>query len=312
MNKSTWIWIGVFCMFILIISLCIWGIQRARHAKNNVDKWANSPGTSGFINLDEVQKSCLDKNNTKTENFEQRVNEIFEGDNLILLDIQGREKGFLLTAVEDLNKNQKPDPLGSNGDEVVFKLEVLGSGPNNARLTGAGVNSDFKSTFTYPMPNIDQAYSDNYYRRHNHYPYFYSYYGTRYRYYTPRRRYVILGGYRRNYRMGPRYRAQIITNGRYYSGYRTRYPRSASTFSRTSAARKGYVSRSVSSHGFNSRVGNSQTARTRSSLSSSGKISSSSGRSSSGRSSGGFSSGLGRTASSSYSRSRGSSGFRVF
>ena len=321
MKKTTLMWIGgigVFGMFILIISLCIWGIVKSKNAKNNVDKWAESPGTSGFINLDEVQKASLE--NTKTEDFEKRINEIFEGDNLILLDVQGRERGFLLSAIEDLNKNEKPDLVGTSGDEVVFQLEVLGSGSNNAKLTGKGVNGDFKSTFTYPMPNIDRASADNYYRTNGYYPYYYSYYGYRgYRYYTPRRRYRTMMVYRRGYRSSSRYRTQIISNGRYYGNYRTRYPNSSRTFSRPSASRKSYVSRTASSPGFKSRLSNSPTAKARSSLAKSGKISSSS----KSKSSGGFKSGLSSTARSSSSRSsrssssfrsssRSSSGFRIF
>ncbi|SVC64462.1 uncharacterized protein METZ01_LOCUS317316, partial [marine metagenome] len=298
--KQKWIWVGVFSAFVLIVSLCIWGVVKASTAKSSVDKWAESPGTSGFINLDEVQKSCLDSNNSKTENFEKRINEIFEGDNLILLDVQGRERGFLLSAIEDLNKNEKPDLVGTSGDEVVFQLEVLGSGPNNAKLTGKGVNSDFKSTFTYPMPNIDRASADNYYRTNGYYPYYYSYYGYRgYRYYTPRRRYRTMMVYRRGYRSSSRYRTQIISNGRYYGNYRTRYPSSSRTFSRPSASRKSYVSRTASSPGFKSRLSSSPTAKARSSLAKSGKISSSS----KSKSSGGFKSGLSSTARSSSSRS---------
>jgi len=315
-QKQKWIWVGVFSAFVLIVSLCIWGIAKASTAKSSVDKWAESPGTSGFINLDEVQKASLE--NTKTEDFEKRINEIFEGDNLILLDVQGRERGFLLSAIEDLNKNEKPDLMGTSGDEVVFQLEVLGSGPNNAKLTGKGVNSDFKSSFTYPMPKIDRAYADNYYRSNGYYPYYYSYYGYRgYRYYTPRRRYGTMMVYRRGYRNGPGYRTQIISNGRYYGNYRTKH--GSSGFGRPSATRKSYVSRTASSPGFKSRLSSSPTAKARSSLAKSGKISSSS----KSKSSGGFKSGLSSTARSSSSRSsrssssfrsssRSSSGFRVF
>jgi hypothetical protein len=313
MKRSTIIWISVSVLLLVIVGICIWGAKR----KGPVDKWANAPGTSGFINLDEVQKAAIEK--PKTEDFEKRVNEIFEGDNLILLDIQGRQTGFVITGVEDLNKNGQPDvsSMSANDpnsymsgaaakDEVVFQLTVKGRPPNNATLVGGGVNRDFRSTFNYPMPVYDRAAAGTYYKRYGYYPYpyyYFGFYGPRYRYYTPYSRYNSLTVYRRGYRTGPLYRTQVGRNATYMRGYGSRYPSSASTFSNPSAARRSYVSRTASSPGFRSRVSSSPNMRARSGTSSSGASSS--------RSSG-FRSGLSSTARSSYSSSRSSSGFRIF
>jgi len=305
MKRSTVIWISVVVLLLVIVGICIWGATR----KGPVDKWANSPGTSGFINLDEVQKAAIEK--PKTEDFEKRVNEIFEGDNMILLDIQGRQSGFVITGVEDLNKNGRPDVSSVSGggyssDEVVFQLTVKGRPPNNATLIGGGVNRDFRSTFNYPMPVYDKAAAGVYYKRYGYYPYpyyYFGYYGPRYRYYTPYRRYNSLVVYRRGYRTGPLYRTQIGRNVTYMNGYGRRYPGSASTFRSPSSVRRSYVSRTASSPGFRSRVSSSPNMRARSGMSSSGTSST--------RSSG-FRSGLSSTARSSYSSSRSSSGFRVF
>lgn len=307
MKRSTIIWVFVIVFLLLIVGICIWG---AANKNNAIDKWANSPGTSGFINLDEVQKAAIEK--PKTEDFEKRVNEIFEGDNMILLDIQGRQTGFVITGVEDLNNNGRPEVStsmsggGYSTDEVVFQLTVKGQPPNNATLVGGGVNRDFRATFNYPMPTYDRAAAGAYYTRNGYYPYpyyYFGYYGPRYRYYTPYRRYNTLMVYRRGYRSRSIYRAQVGRNATYMSGYGRRYPGSASAFRNPSAVRRGYVSRTASSPGFRSRVSSSPNMRARSGTSSSG--------SSSSRSSG-FKSGLGSTARSSYSSSRSSSGFRIF
>ena len=318
-HKSTLITIAVVTCILLIITLCIYGMVKKAQRGRVVDKWAESPGTSGFINLDEVQKASLE--NQKTEDFEKRVNEIFEGDNLILLDVLGKQNGFVLTGVEDLNGNEQPDAAPGAGDEVVFQLTVSGSGVNNATLVGAGVNRDFTKRYNYPMPNIDRNYAQSYYRQHGYYPYYYSYYGyPRYRYYTPRRRYVYLRTYRTTYRRSPGYRTQIGRNNTYMTGYRTRYPNSSSTFSKPSTTRANYVRNTSSSPGFKSRVSNSSTMKAKSSMpgSTSRTSSSSSGfrsglsssRSSSSRSS--FGSSRSSSSRSSFGSSRSSSGFGIF
>ena len=318
-HKTTLITVAVITCILLIFTLCIYGMMKRSQRGQAANKWAESPGTSGFINLDEIQKASLE--NQKTEDFEKRVNEIFEGDNLVLLDVQGKQNGFVLTGVEDLNGNEQPDAAPGAGDEVVFQMTVSGSGPKNATLVGAGVNRDFTSRYTYPMPNIDRNYAQNYYRQHGYYPYYsHYYYYPGYRYYTPRRRYGYLRTYRTTYRTSPRYRTQIGRNNTYMSGYRTRYPNSSKTFSKPSSTRANYVKKTSSSPGFKSRVSSSSTMKARSGMSSSGsRTSSSSGgfRSglSSSRSSSSRSSGFGSSRSSSsrsYGSSRSSSGFGIF
>ncbi len=313
---------AVMVCVVLILALCIYGVikakKRAKQRAQAADKWTNSPGTSGFINLDEIQKASLE--NQKTEDFEKRVNEIFEGDNIILLDVQGQQNGFIITAVEDLNDNAQLDvvPNAQNssgtGDEVVFQLTVRGSGANNAILQGKGVNKDFKSTFNYPMPNIDRNNAQTHYRQYGYYPYYsYYYYYPGYRYYTPRRRYGILDNHVSSYRTSPSYRNQVEKNNTYMAGYSSRYPGSSSTFGKPSLTRANYINKTASSPGFQSKLSNSSTMKTRNSLPSSRNATSSSGFKSGLASRSTSSSSSSRSSrSSSFRSSRSSSGFSIF
>ncbi|MCI0879455.1 MAG: hypothetical protein J4N78_11290, partial [Chloroflexi bacterium] len=47
------------------------------------DEWAATDGAAGIINLDDVQAAF--KSSKSATEFEQRVNEIYEGDGLILI-----------------------------------------------------------------------------------------------------------------------------------------------------------------------------------------------------------------------------------
>jgi hypothetical protein len=98
-------------------------------------QWANSPGTNGFMNLDAVKKAF--QKNSNVEDFEKRVNEIFEGDNLIIFSSDETSRGFIYTAKEDLDGDKTISPP----DETLFVLSVLGG---TATLQGAGVNEYYK------------------------------------------------------------------------------------------------------------------------------------------------------------------------
>ena len=47
-----------------------------------VKQWKAAPGTNGFINLEDVEKAF--KQNQQADEFEKRVNEVFEGDSLVV------------------------------------------------------------------------------------------------------------------------------------------------------------------------------------------------------------------------------------
>lgn len=243
-----------------------------------VDKWENSPGTQGFINLNAV-KTAFQKNPEVSE-FEKRVNEIFEGDNLIVFEAKREgNKGFRYTALEDLNEDGKP----SDGDDRVFELVVR---DGRATLKGFGVNQYFVDNWNY-SPAQDRKYNSqpSYYMHRPMFGYWY-WYGGWGGYYTPRNRYNGMRSHRDTYRGSSAFASQVSANKQYESKMAKARP---STFKKAvnkpSSIRKKYVSNKKSSSGFSNSLKKSSSGFSKRSGSSSRGFSASR---SSGRSGGGF------------------------
>ncbi len=66
-------------------------------------KWEKSYGTQGKINLIAVKTAF--KKHPDLPGFEKRINEIFEGDNLIIVDAKRVDGGFSMAGFEDLDKD---------------------------------------------------------------------------------------------------------------------------------------------------------------------------------------------------------------
>ncbi len=81
------------------------------------DQWAATDGAAGRINLDDVQLA-FQQSSSATE-FERRVNEIYEGDGIIL--IRARQDGDRLTLEgwEDLDANNQID---DTADDQLFAI----------------------------------------------------------------------------------------------------------------------------------------------------------------------------------------------
>lgn len=81
------------------------------------DDWAATDGAAGLINLDDVQAAF--KSSQSATDFERRVNEIYEGDGLVL--IRARQDGNALTLEgwEDLNGDNEIDDAQ---DDQLFSI----------------------------------------------------------------------------------------------------------------------------------------------------------------------------------------------
>jgi hypothetical protein len=81
------------------------------------EDWAATDGAAGRINLDDVQEAF--KNSDNATEFERRVNEIYEGDGIIL--IRAKQDGQVLTLEgwEDLNKDNTID---DSSDDQLFSI----------------------------------------------------------------------------------------------------------------------------------------------------------------------------------------------
>ncbi len=100
------------------------------------------------INLDAV-KDALETSKDLSE-FENRVNEIYEGDNLVLIRVEGKEAQIIISGFEDLNQS---NTIEDAKDDKLFsitvqeeKYEVYGHGANDYYYYGGdywGYDDDY-------------------------------------------------------------------------------------------------------------------------------------------------------------------------
>ena len=227
------------------------------------EEWAATDGSAGRINLDDVQKAFKDSDSAT--DFEKRVNEIYEGDGLVLIRARQDPDALVLEGWEDLNKNHEIDDAG---DDKLFDIvkrneqhEMRGYGANSYYHHGFGAGSFL---FTYML--ISSLGPRGYY------------YST-----PPVYAQNNLSRHRNNYRNSSGYRSQVSQNSRYFTSQKTGFASSQynSAGRNLSTARTGYRSSQQSTGAYKS-----SSTGVRSSWGSSG------GRSSIRSSSGGRSSGF--------------------
>lgn len=160
------------------------------------DQWAATDGAAGRINLDDVQEAF--KKSKSASEFERRVNEIYEGDEILLIRAEQNEQGLTLDAYEDLNKS---GDIEDSQDDLLFSItgqdgnnELRGHGTNGYYNRGFG-GGDF--LFTYL---ILSSFSRG--------PYFY---------HTPRGNASRIRTNRNNYRASSSYRSQVSRNSSYFN-----------------------------------------------------------------------------------------------
>ena len=105
----------------------------------SAEAWAATDGAAGRINLDEVQEAFKDSESA-TE-FEERVNQIYEGDNIVLIRANQSGDRLELEGWEDLNNNQTIDDAS---DDRLFGI-VQENDRNNMR--GYGHNGYYNNSF---------------------------------------------------------------------------------------------------------------------------------------------------------------------
>ena len=160
------------------------------------EDWAATDGAAGRINLDEVQEA-FKKSDSPTE-FERRVNEIYEGDGLVLIRSSRDGDALLLEGFEDLNGNGAID---DSGDDLLFSIV---NKDNTNELRGHGANGYYRGSafgggnflFTYLLLSSM---------------------GPRYYYNTTPARAGTMRAQRTNYRGASAYRSQVSNNTRYFN-----------------------------------------------------------------------------------------------
>ena len=161
------------------------------------DQWAATDGAAGRINLDDVQQAFKSANSVT--DFEQRVNQIYEGDGLVLVRAKQEPDGLLLEGWEDLDGNYE---ISDAQDDLLFTIlernkqhEMRGYGANSYYNSGFGAGNFL---FTYMI--ISSLSPRGYY------------YST-----PPTQARSTLTTQRNSYRNSSRYRSQVSRNSSYFS-----------------------------------------------------------------------------------------------
>lgn len=170
----------------------------------SADDWAATEGAIGRINMEEVEEAF--KKSQTVEDFEKRLNEVYEGDGIVLVRAKDEEGKRVIEGYEDLNGNDDLDP---EQDDLLFTI-TNENGSNDLR--GNGSNQHYRSSFgggnflfTYLI--------------------FSSLGRGGYGYYTPRSRVPQMESQRTNYRNSTAYAGgasggQVQKNSAYYNKQR--------------------------------------------------------------------------------------------
>ena len=199
--------------------------------------WAATEGAIGRINMDAVQEAF--KKSQTVEEFEKRLNEVYEGDGLILVRAKDQDGKRVIEGYEDLNKD---DDIVPEQDDLLFTI----TNENDSNdLRGNGANRHYRSSFgggnflfTYLI--------------------FSSLTRGGYGYHTPRSRGPEMRTDRAGYRNSPSYSGgrsggQVQKNSTYYNRQRAGNPNAYNSAGRQlSPSRSTYISTQKSSGAFKS------------------------------------------------------------
>ena len=196
------------------------------------EDWAATDGAAGRINLDDVQEAF--RNSKSATEFEQRVNEIYEGDGVILIRASQDGEALTLEGWEDLNNNNVIDEAE---DDQLFA--VVKSTNGDHELRGYHANSYYRShwgpgdfLFTYLLISAVTP----------RFGYYYS---------TPPTRGGEIRNQRTTYRNSSAYNSQVSRNANYNSKQASfagsRYQQSKTN---VSSSRSSYQSTQRSSGSF--------------------------------------------------------------
>ena len=199
--------------------------------------WAATEGAMGRINMEEVEQAF--KKSQTVEEFEKRLNEIYEGDGIVLVRAKDEEGKRVIEGYEDLDRDDDIDP---DRDDLLFTI----TNENDSNdLRGNGANRHYRSSFgggnflfTYLI--------------------FSSLTRGGYGYNTPRSRGSQMRTNRTNYRnssayAGGRSGGQVGRNSAYYSRQRAGNPNAYNTAGRQlSPASQSYIGAQKSSGAFKS------------------------------------------------------------
>ena len=103
------------------------------------EQWAATDGAAGRINLEDVQEAF--KSSKSATDFEQRVNQIYEGDRLLLVRAKQEGNSTILEGWEDLNSDNE---ITDTQDDLLFSITREG---DNNEMRGHGANGYYRNSF---------------------------------------------------------------------------------------------------------------------------------------------------------------------
>ena len=104
------------------------------------EDWAATDGAAGRINLDDVQQAF--KDSKSATDFEERVNQIYEGDGLVLVRAKQDGSALTLEGWEDLNGNSE---IEDASDDLLFS--VVKGDNDEYDMQGHNANGYYRSHF---------------------------------------------------------------------------------------------------------------------------------------------------------------------
>ena len=175
------------------------------------EQWAETSGKAGQINMEAVDEAL--KKSENVSDFEKRVNEIYTGDEMVLIEVKNQGREQLVSCYADLNDNSQID---QDEDEKLFTFRRWYDGNEPRYETrGYGVNSYCHHPYS-PGTNLLTTYLlVSALSRHSAPNYYYS---------TIPRDVGVMRNYRTNYRQTPSYRNQVDVDEElldYYLGVKT-------------------------------------------------------------------------------------------
>lgn len=201
---------------LLAISISLGGCSsHSNRVEHYRSRSAQVEGESAKINLDEVQKAFWESKGKDSkdfdgwmQNFEKRVNEIYDGNDVVSIDATRENGKLVVTGYIDKLKQEGYKP----GDEKLFSIEQTGDPVNNE--VPYTVNTGYGTPYYVGHHSLLDSPIVQYMLLSHMMG------GWGGRYYTPYPRISVLGGYRDTFRSSPTYSSQRASNNDFMSRFK--------------------------------------------------------------------------------------------
>lgn len=190
---------------------------------NDYEAWANTDGAAGRINMQAVQEAFDQA--TDPSDFENRINEIWEGDNTILIKVYTVGTNQFVEGWEDLVDDGN---IVEGQDDKIFTLN-RNTQTGQGTLNGHGVNSYYSHSYPpgySPMGGFFTGYLMASLLMRP--------------YYTSPMRRTAIRSHVSSYRTSPRYSSMRTRNAGFYNAQRASNPRFNAVSKSYSPARSSF------------------------------------------------------------------------